>query len=243
MRKLGQFGRFANQLFQYAFLRTQQKTGYQCPRWIGQEIFGLDDPPITKELPRVKETNIYDAAQSRIIGRDDIDILGYFQYHTSWWRQYKDYMRELFTPLYRDPTVTDLQKKGYTVIGIHIRRGDYGTFTRDSAKWAFRAPCSWYRRWLRSRDIPNSILFIASDEPVLPEFQDFECVTSGDMYGDFYGLTQTDILLISNSSFGFMASMLNTRVCETWRPRLSAQALVPYDPWDAHTVFRDEKYD
>lgn len=246
MRKLGKYGRFANQLFQYAFLRIHAND-YQCPAWHGQAIFGLKDPPVTVQLPQVKETGIYKAEDSKIIGRDNIDIVGYFQYHTSYYAAHKDFIRTLFTPRpeYEDHRIALLQQKGFTVIGLHIRRGDYGTFRRKSARWAFRAPCKWYRDWLDKYMPANSILFIATDGPhtVLPEFSPYQYeLSNGGVYADFYWLTQCDILLISNSSFGFMASMLNTRLQYSYRPRLSKRALIPYDPWDAHTVLRDETY-
>ena len=44
--KLGEYGRFGNQLFQYAFLRTQAKklgVKFYCPKWIGDKIFDLND--------------------------------------------------------------------------------------------------------------------------------------------------------------------------------------------------------
>jgi hypothetical protein len=59
MSSLGKFGRFGNQLFQYAFLRIcAQKNGVkvECPAWIGQTLFGHQDAPISKLLSPVVET-------------------------------------------------------------------------------------------------------------------------------------------------------------------------------------------
>ena len=53
--KLGNYGRLGNQLFQYAFLRTQAKrlsTQFFCPEWIGDKIFYLSD-----EKERTNECN------------------------------------------------------------------------------------------------------------------------------------------------------------------------------------------
>ena len=50
MSSIGQLGRFANQLFQYAFLRIcAQQSGarIECPAWIGQTLFGHQDAPIS----------------------------------------------------------------------------------------------------------------------------------------------------------------------------------------------------
>jgi hypothetical protein len=54
MSSIGQLGRFANQLFQYAFLRIcAQQSGarVECPAWIGQTLFGHQDAPISQRLP------------------------------------------------------------------------------------------------------------------------------------------------------------------------------------------------
>ena len=56
----------------------------------------------------------------------NVDLWGYFQYHTSYYAQYKDYLYSLFKPL---PEIeTELQKalnilgsKDKTVVGIHLR--------------------------------------------------------------------------------------------------------------------------
>ena len=49
-------------------------------------------------------------------------------------------------------------------------------------------------------------------------------------------------MLISNSTFGFVASMLNKKAKQFWRPRLSEKKLIQYNPWNAPVVFKDERY-
>lgn len=253
MRKLGKHGRFANQLFQYAFLRIASKGDYQCPRWVGEYLFGLNDPPVTENLPQIEEKRNYDIKTSKVFGNDNIDLLGFFQYHTSFYAQYKDFFRSLFQP------TSEIREKAsshliinHTTIGIQLRRGDYGTFRRKSARCFFVAPTEWYLDWLEEhwKDLDQPILFISSDqlEKVIDDFACYNPIVSycslpeAPFYPDFFALTQCDILLISNSSFGFAASMLNERVTECWRPRLSMKRLVKYDPWNSCTVFRDERY-
>jgi hypothetical protein len=54
MSSIGQLGRFANQLFQYVFLRIcaeQSGARVECPAWIGQTLFGHQDAPISWRLP------------------------------------------------------------------------------------------------------------------------------------------------------------------------------------------------
>jgi hypothetical protein len=68
MSSTGQLGRFGNQLFQYAFLRLcAEKSGarVECPAWVGQTLFGHQDPTISKRLPpaierKDEEENLFD---------------------------------------------------------------------------------------------------------------------------------------------------------------------------------------
>jgi hypothetical protein len=53
---------------------------------------------------------------------------------------------------------------------------------------------------------------------------------------DFFALCRADRLAISNSTFSFVASMLNEGAAECMRPDPKLQALVPYDPWDAEIL-------
>lgn len=256
MRKLGNHGRFANQLFQYAFLRIFCKE-YQCPPWIGQYLFGHDDPPVMVKLPRIREEKTYHIKDSKVIGRDNVDIVGYFQYHTSCYRPHQKEFRSLFQPTAEvkaqmQPTLEAMARKGRTWVGLQLRRGDYGTFKRKSARWAFVAPTAWYVAWLKDmwHRLYEPVLYVASDEPwkVLADFKDYSPVVAvsqpqkAPFYTDFYMLSQCDFMLISNSSFGFAASMLNERAEVFFRPRLSRKALIPYLPWHDFTVYTDERY-
>lgn len=232
VKQLGRKGRFVNQLFQYAHLRQRAREAgadYCCPPWIGQKLFGLPDLPVTKEA---------------------VDIGYKFPLDAAWYD--REMFRDLFRPAMPLYTVKDLQQSGRTVIGLHLRRGDYGTFRRKSARWCFAAPTDWYREWLSENlaRFVKPILYIASDEPekVIGDFAQYDIVYPGPdipdapFWRDFYALTQCDCLLISNSTFGFAASMLNERATEFWRPRLGEKRLIPYDPWNSPLVFKDEQY-
>jgi hypothetical protein len=224
-------GRFANNLFEYAWLRQVSGGDYQCAPWVGQKLFDLTDPPI--------------------FGPGN-DISGQFPKVASAYD--KTLFRKLFVPApeFQLNTIAEQHAKGRPVIGIHLRRGDYGTFQRKSAKWCFVAPTQWYKDWLNSNlhRFVNPILYLASDEPekVLPDFTEYDVVYPGPeipdapFWRDFYCLTQCDTLLISNSTFGFAAGMLNERALWFYRPRLSEQKLIQYNPWNAPLVFKDERY-
>jgi hypothetical protein len=224
MRKLGRKGRFANQVFQYAYLRQESKGDYQCPAWDGQELFGLDDPVPTRGATELtykfpKHSRYYDKRLFRRLFRFD---------------------RKFSQPM--DDVINGM-RKGHTLVGLHLRRGDYGTFKRKSARWCFVAPVEWYLACLDELKLNNPLLFIASEEAehLSAEFNKHNYETyywNKDFRKDFYTLTQCRHLLISNSTFGFAASMLNKSAKSFWRPRLSEKKLIP----DAQIVFKDELY-
>ena len=257
MSTLGFNGRFANQIFQYAFLKLQarkHRLRAETPPWIGQFLFGHDDPPVSGSLPMVVEKrDKINHARPQITNQTcrNVDIWGYFQYHTSFYSPHKEFFRSLFQP---SPAVEEkllpalqrLRGMGRTVIGIHLRRGDYGY------GHFFIAPTRWYLDWLEElwprQDEP--VLFLASDEPekVRRDFSRFNPVTAGDLdcslpeaefYPDFYLLSKCDLLAISNSSFSFAASMLNRECRLFMRPHLPAEKLLPYDPWSAEPLLTD----
>jgi hypothetical protein len=55
---------------------------------------------------------------------------------------------------------------------------------------------------------------------------------------DFGLLVDSDELAISNSSLSFIASMLNVRASNFWRPRFASAELVRYDPWNSEVLER-----
>ena len=259
MSTLGKNGRFANQIFQYAFLKIyaqEHNLRVETPSWIGQTIFGHNDSLSTKSLPLFQErtNNIQDA----IIPNTDrvfknVDFWGYFQYNTKYYAPYKEYFRSLYKPVPEiqakmEQGLQKLRNNGKTVVGIHLRRGDYGY--QDF----FIAPTQWYLEWLNNiwSTLDKPILFIASDEidKVKQDFNqynpvivsDLDCkIPEADFYPDFYLLSKCDILAISNSSFSFAASMLNEQGKLFMRPHLPSKKLISFDPWSAETIFRDAK--
>ncbi|MBE9121947.1 FkbM family methyltransferase [Tychonema sp. LEGE 07199] len=257
MSTLGRNGRFANQIFQYAFLKIYAKEHnlkVEMPAWIGQYLFGCNDSPISQELPVVTEpTNKLSAA--RIPNAKEIfknvNFWGYFQYHTKYYKLHQEYFCSLFKPVREIETkmkeaIARLRSRGKTIVGLHLRRGDYGY------EDFFIAPSEWYREWLQGlwETLDEPILFIASDEPekVLSDFEEYNPVTTKDFglelpeaefYPDFYILSQCDIVAISNSSFSFAACMLNEIGKFFFRPHLSSEKLIPFDPWNSEPILQN----
>ena len=147
--------------------------------------------------------------------------------------------------------MVELRKRGRTIVGIHVRRGDFLRYT-DHPK-NFAVPTAWYLKWLEQiwPKLDHPVLFIASDDLdlVLPDFKRYRPVISSDIikkfptkpqygrinpsiYPDFYLLTQCDRLAISNSTFSFSASLLNERCSMFVRPQITKK-LEPFQPWDS----------
>jgi hypothetical protein len=256
---LGMNGRFGNQLFQYAFqqiLSRQVGMKSQSPKWIGQELFGRYDPPVDASLPLCAEGRDFEEAifPAKLFAKPSrsFDLFGYFQFHTSHYAPYRELYRLLFQPISAiekplKQAVDQVRQFGETLVGLHLRRGDYGLGP------FFVPPNSWYLDYLRQiwPSLNNPVLFIASDEPdkVMEDFENFSPITceslglqmpAATFYPDFYLLTQCDVLAISNSTFSFAAAMLNQRAKAFRRPHLYAEQLVPFDPWNSLPLLHRE---
>lgn len=251
MSSLGRNGRFANQLFQYLYLRLvarRHNAVVQTPPWPGRAIFGFDDQEMIRRLPIVEESRL--AQPERLLDGSeplsgDVDFCGWFQLHTRHLAPQRDFIHKLFTPTPRfqaalDRAVQHLRSRGRTLVALHLRRGDYGY------NQFFRAPAAWYREWLANMEDPleDPVVYICSESPtgLLPAFARWNACCFAQLPGippdlaflvDYYVLTQADAVAISNSSFSLFASMLNTRARHFVRPSLDEGKLMPFDPWDA----------
>jgi hypothetical protein len=285
MSSIGQFGRFANQLFQYAFLRIcAEKSGarVECPVWIGQTLFGHQDAPISKRLSpaielREQEQSLFDVipvfipyiekladAKSSRVGADtlntglaNVDLWGFFQFHTRYWKPHQQYFRALFQPvdelqLALDEGLKTIRSKGKTIVGIHLRRSDYLTEPRAGFTLVF--PTQWYCEWLEGiwSDLEDPVLLLCSDDldSILDDFAKFSPVMTRDLkvqlpigmeeldfYIDFYMLSQCDVVCSSNSNFSFVACMLNQQAQMFVRPHWDfSSRFITFDPWDSDPV-------
>lgn len=235
----------------------------ETPKWIGRELFGCDDAICRRNLPDVRIPNdpVSFAADLNLHHEEplvNMNIRGYFQYHSKSYVEYRDYFRSLFQPVPEIVSRLGVKFgqliKEHSVIGLHLRRGDFG-FDQF-----FVSPSEWYKKWLDSfwDKLNDPILFVASDEidKVVKDFAKYNLVTVQDLdvdfdffnrskkkacYPDFYFLTQCDKVAISNSSFSFVACMLNEVADVFMRPRLSLKKLISFDPWNAVPMFRDER--
>lgn len=247
---LGLNGRFGNQLLQYGALRlyaARHGLTLEVPPWLGRHLYDHDDPLPGPALPRVAEAEGEAAVTASLRGEPatvlaDRDVSGYFCGDTTPLAPFKEEFRALFTPgrhlqPYADAVLGRLRDAGRTVVALHLRRGDFG--------WGrfWIAPASWYLRWLETvwPTLDRPILFIATDDPAqVRAFAAYRPVTGRDLaepiagaefFTDFHVLCHADRVAISNSSFSFVATMLNRNAGGFHRPDPTRQALVPYDPW------------
>lgn len=259
MSTLGRYGRFGNQIIQYAFLKLYAKRfdlRVQTSSWIGRDLFGHCDEPIDRKYPRIHETKIKNKQKlltdphPRLV---NVDIQGYFQFHTRYYAPYRADFRSLFEPVPEIASAMEqglhrLRAKGRTVIGLHLRRGDFLARQEKDAdkKLYFIPPNDWYVKWLKSvwPYTEKPVLYIASDglDSVLPDFSKFGPLTCGDLfesfpmadyYPDHYILSRCDMLGISCSTFSYTAGMLNKRASIFLRPDQERGRLVPYNPWNS----------
>ena len=173
-------------------------------------------------------------------------------FHTRHFAPYREFFRSLFEPAPAlRPTLEEadarLRSRGKTVVGIHVRRGDF--LQLPYSPFAFVVPTRWWRQWLESfwSTLEEPVLFIASDDPapIAAELADFHPVTArdlgvqfphyvkeGGLFLDHFLLSRCDAVGISNSSFGFTACMLNRRATRFARATTEPPYLVPFDPWN-----------
>lgn len=261
-------GRLGNQIFLYGFMKIyalEHNLRVETPAWIGQYLFGHSNPPISGSLPIVgEESQPYKLSDSAILNAPEplknVDFHGYFQLHTQYHARHKEYFSSLFKPVPEvearmAEAMNRLRAQGKTVVGLHLRRGDYKS-VHTVVPYLTVAPSGWYKEWLNGfwETLNEPVLFIASDEieDVLGDFAEYHPITVKDLgvelpeapfYPDFYILSQCDVLAISNSTFSFAAAMLNERGKFFFRPNLVKQKLIPFAPWNSDPLLRDNPND
>ncbi|EAW33943.1 FkbM family methyltransferase [Lyngbya sp. PCC 8106] len=244
---------FSDQLFQYAFLKLyaqQYNLKVETPAWVGQQLFGHADPPISQEFPPLQQENdtLREALMTHIENPiANVDFRGDFQYHTRYYAPHKSEFCALFQPTTElkgslQTALKTLRSQGKILVGIYL---EYHEKTPV-------IPIVWYLEWLRGfwETLDKPILYIASNEPekIPPvEFSEYSPITTKDLevdcaiaafYPDFYLLSSCDAVAISNSTFGFVACLLNTQGQYFFRPHLTAEKLIPFNPWNSEPTLK-----
>lgn len=286
LSKLGRFGNQLFQYAFLRICARKSGARVECPPWIGQTLFGQNDAPISQRLPPAIERwdvgeSLFDvipefvpyleklagAKSSRVSsealehGLVNVDLWGFFQVHTQSLRLHKEYFRSLFQPVgdlksALEKGLNILRSQGKTLVGIHIRRGDF--ITVPLAGFTLVVPTKWYCEWLDKiwGELEDPVLFLCSDDidSILPDFEKFCPVTSQDLkvklpermkdlsvkfYIDFFMLSNCDVVAISNSIFSFTSCMLNERGKMFFRPHWDfSTKFTVFDPWDSKPLLR-----
>jgi capsular polysaccharide biosynthesis protein/glycosyltransferase involved in cell wall biosynthesis len=258
MSSLGSNGRFANQLFQYAFMKLyalRHDARMAVPDWQGRKLFELEDPDSAGiELPRLAFEGF--SKQEHELWRSpsppvEVDFEGYFQEIPSCWQRHRQLLRTLFELPAADRHALDAwrgevtENGRRTLVAVHLRRTDYRV---SILRWFRIIPEEWYLDWLKEiwPTLADPVLFVATDEPdtVLPQFAEFSPKSSVDLAGlslpdhvrDFEVLRRADYLAICNSSFSRMAAILGPDAQRCFLPSIQERRIVPYEPWD-HNEF------
>lgn len=213
--QLGNFGRFGNQLFQYAFARAYaEKYGatLEIPYWIGERVFkGVSHRKPSCKLPGIGIDKIP-------WGKINVDLIGYFQTKECFDLLSKSKLRQWFS--FQDKWL-EMYPKKKDYVAAHIRKGDY--FERFSNIYCVVNRNS-YIRACKKYDIDiEKLIWISEENPTIDsraENVSYKRMKNS-MYGsgtyedrgvsflpDFFSMINAKILLRSNSSFGFWAGFL-----------------------------------
>jgi hypothetical protein len=160
-----------------------------------------------------------------------------------------------------EESVNKLKTYGKTLVGLHIRRGDFVDNLTDQ-RFELMIPIEHYRKWLRAiwPTLDTPVLFIATeDHSIAQQFSDFsphtareigatmpsnvtamtlspaQCQTDTSFFPDWYMLTMSDVLVTSNSTFSFSAALLNSRARLFIRPTFTYD-LVSFEPWQSEPL-------
>ena len=195
--QLGKFGRFGNQMFQYAFARAYAEK-YNCtleiPSWIGEKIFkNVSHQPISKHLKRTPVDKV-------LFGEVNIDLFGYFQKQEFINILSEAKLREWFT--FQDKWLEYfVNLKSYAV--AHMRRGDYQTLYANV--FCIVSMLS-YQRAFEKFGVREHDVFLKTEETQV-KWRDLD---SDLMFlPDFFEMISAEHLFRANSTFSFWAGFFN----------------------------------
>jgi hypothetical protein len=195
---LGGMGRFGNQILQYAVARKYaQDAGaiLETPGWIGQKLFGLTDPPITRRMPRTPP----DVLQW---GKGNIDLYGYFQFQDAVGHLRRNELKQWFKI---KQCWLDLCPHRTNYVAAHVRRGDY--VTNGANVYATISEQSYLNACVKFGLDTSKLIFVREDAPQRVKELENEGL---DFLPDFVTLLEADVLLRANSTFSWWAGCLGS---------------------------------
>ena len=260
MSSLGSNGRFANQLFQYVFLRLyglRNNAQVAASDWVGNYLYGLAPSESLPQLPAMV-FQPFVGAELGLWYTDappvNLDFWGYFQVIPKAYRRHRRLIQRLLRPRPDvsapiDRWLVEAVGTGATTVGIHIRRGDYVRLAPDVSEFR-TVPLAPYHTALAELwpQLVRPRLIIATDAPELvAEFQAYDPIVvpaallsfpPWSFFPDFYALSRCEHIFVVNSSFSRMASLLAKESTSVQIIDMKEQRFKPYAPWD-DTYFWD----
>jgi len=186
MSTLGTNGRFANQIFQYFFLKLIEKElkhEIRYPTWLGAHVFNI--PPSLNGIPIAGESIFQQYYQPnstpkmelqyldnilKFDSRKAVDLIGFFQYDTKYLKIYKNLFLEIFQIQSGliSQIHTYLHRKGLdpkSMVAVHVRRGDF-LLQKDSSIFWFHSIKSIVSalKEFELLDQEKKFLYLASDD-------------------------------------------------------------------------------
>jgi hypothetical protein len=223
-KTLGQYGRFGNQLFQYAFLRTTaQRLGVKffCPEWLGDKIFLLRDEAERSAVPgpteRVYRQPLSNGGfiDSALSIEDGTEITGYFQSE-----RYFDRATVARWYTFRPEVVRAVQRRYQHIdlaqsTGIHLRFGDM----RGDPLFVILPP-RYYAGALPKVSHRQHVLVFSDEAPAAKKHlrslsENFLYVEGNEDFEDLYLMTQCRDFVCSVSTFSWWGAWLNDHADKT----------------------------
>lgn len=217
--ELGNIGRLGNQLFQYAFLRTQAKkinTDFYCPYWIGDDIFELNDAKyrsikaenIKYFYNEIFPTKNYD--RENILIQDFTDIQGYFESEKNFdvdkCRKWYRFKKEKIVKVILKYKHIDFSNS----VGIHLRFGDK---TNKRNSYYTRPRLFYYKNALKKvKHKDNLIIFSDEPEKAKNYLKNIKCdkifIEGNEPYEDLFLMSQCHDFICNGSTFSWWGSWL-----------------------------------
>jgi len=216
---LGDMGRFGNQLWQYAFAKTYaNKTNsiLEVPvDWIGRRLFNIEDPVISKQLPRTE----IDYMPS---GETNIDLCGYYQHQKFADMMDADEVKEWFA--FRDEWENRFPKIKNYYVAAHVRLGDYCVMDRHCT-----ISLKSYEKAIVENGYKLEDVEVVSEENQHPldtrnYGSDKGYYSNIDFIFDFFLVRNADIIFRSHSTFGWWAAFLSKKGTKIYSPIIQGLA-------------------
>tara|TARA_R110000824_G_scaffold196744_2_gene380032 strand:- start:1127 stop:1882 length:756 start_codon:yes stop_codon:yes gene_type:complete len=223
MSCLGNYGRFGNQLFQYAFAKSYaMKNGYelQIPKdWIGRALFDIADPELRDSFAAT-------GLDQRIEDQHSIDLHGFYQHQDFLNIMDSDTVRSFFK--FKDVWVDMFPKVKPYYIACHLRRGDYV----NNPHFPVIHEKSYLDAVEKYGYSLDDIIFVGEEIKQPNDTRNYSSDKSFhgniDFLYDFFLLLNADVLFRSNSTFGWWGSFLSKN--KTFSPIIQGrQGEVAYD--------------